>query len=99
MEDVLFALIIWDPGSRGSQNTLTYTAAGTEGSTIVQLKADPKYYDLFKNCKKMEVDGIECKISKPPILRGLGTQAVLIITAFTTEKPKIDSGEIIKDYS
>jgi RNA polymerase subunit RPABC4/transcription elongation factor Spt4 len=93
------ALIIWDPGSRGSQNTLTYTAAGTEGSTIVQLKADPKYYDLFKNCKKMEVDGIECKISKPPILRGLGVQAVLIITAFTTEKPKIDSGEIIKDYS
>lgn len=93
------AIITWDPGSRGSQNTLTYTAAGTEGSTIVQLKCDPKYYDLFKNSKKLEVDGVECKISKPPILRGLGTQAVLIITAFTTEKPSIDSGEIIKDYS
>jgi hypothetical protein len=45
------------------------------------------------------VDGIECKMSRPPILRGLGTQAVLIITAFTTDKPKIDSGEIIKEYT
>jgi len=32
-------------------------------------------------------------------LRGLGTQAVLIITAFTTLKPSIDSNEIIKDYT
>lgn len=93
------ALVTWDPGARGSQNTLTYTAAGTEGSTIVQLKCDPKYYDIFKNSKRLEVDGVECKISKPPILRGLGVQAVLIVTAFTTEKPSIDSGEIIKDYS
>jgi hypothetical protein len=91
-------LVTWDPGARGSQNTLTYTAAGTEGSTIVQLKCDPKYYDLFKNSKRLEVDGVECKISKPPILRGLGVQAILIVTAFTTEKPSIDSGEIIKDY-
>jgi hypothetical protein len=92
-------LVIWDPSGRGAQNDLTFTPAGTEGSTIVQLKTDPKYYDLFKNSKKLEVDGIECKISKPPVLRGLGVQAVLIITAFTTEKPKIDSGEIIKDYT
>ena len=90
------ALVTWDPSSR--QNTITYTPAGTEGSTIVILKADPKYYDLFKNSSKLEIDGVECKISKPPILRGLGVQAVLVITAFTTEKPKIDSNEIIKDY-
>jgi len=42
---------------------------------------------------------VECKLSRPPILRGLGNQSVLIITAFTTEKPKIDSSEIIKEYS
>lgn len=90
-------MINWDPSSR--DNSITYTAAGTEGSTIVILKADPKYYDLFKNSSRIVVDGVECKMSKPPILRGLGTQSVLIITAFTTEKPSIDSGEIIKDYS
>jgi hypothetical protein len=92
-------LVTWDPGARGSRNSITYTAAGTEGSTLVQLKTDPKNYDLFKNSSRIVVDGVECKLSKPPILRGLGTQAVLVITAFTTEKPKIDSGEIIKDYS
>jgi len=91
-------LVTWDPGARGSRNSITFTAAGTEGSTLVQLKTDPKYYDLFKNSSRLVVDGVECKISKPPILRGLGTQSVLIITAFTTEKPSIDSGEIIKDY-
>jgi len=89
-------LVTWDPSARN--NSVTYTPAGTEGSTIVQLKTDPKYYDLFKNSARIVVDGVECKISRPPTLRGLGTQSVLIITAFTTEKPSIDSGEIIKDY-
>ena len=90
-------VVTWDP--RAGRNSVTFTPAGTEGSTIVQLKTDPKNYDLFKNSSRIVVDGVECKLSKPPILRGLGTQAVLIITAFTTEKPSIDSGEIIKDYS
>jgi hypothetical protein len=89
-------LVTWDPGARN--NSVTYTPAGTEGSTIVQLKTDPKYYDLFKDSSKIVVDGVDCKISRPPTLRGLGVQAVLVISAFTTEKPKIDSGEIIKDY-
>jgi hypothetical protein len=92
-------LVIWDPGARGFGNDMTYTPAGTEGSTIVKLKTDPKNYDVFKNCSKIVIDGVECKLSKPPILRGLGNQALLIITAFTTEKPQIDSGEIIKDYT
>lgn len=91
-------IVTWDPGARGARNSITFTAAGTEGSTLVQLKTDPKHYDLFKNSSRIVVDGVECKLSKPPILRGLGSQAILMITAFTTEKPKIDSGEVIKDY-
>lgn len=91
-------LVTWDPGARGSRNAITFTAAGTEGSTLVQLKTDPKHYDLFKNSSKIVVDGIDCKLSKPPVLRGLAAQSVLIITVFTTEKPKIDNNEIIKDY-
>lgn len=91
-------LVTWDPESRTS-NDLTYTPAGTEGSTVVQLKTDPKHYDLFKNCVRIIVDGVECKLSRPPILRGLGNQAVLVIYAFTTDKPKLDSGEIIKEYT
>ena len=93
------ALVTWDPSARGYGNSITYTPAGSEGSTIVALKTQPKYFDLFKNSTKIIVDGIECKLSKPPLLRGLGTQAILILTAFTTEKPSIDSHEIIKDYT
>lgn len=92
------ALVTWDPSARGYENELTFTPAGTEGSTIVALKTDPKYYDLFKNSSRIIVDGVECKMSKPPLLRGLGSQALLIVVAFTTEKPQIDSDEIIKDY-
>lgn len=91
------ALINWDPS--GNDNSMITTPAGTEGSTIVLLKTDPKYFETFKNCKKLIVDGVECKISRPPILRGLGNQTLLIVTAFTTEKPAIDSTEIIKDYT
>ncbi len=91
-------LVTWDPSSRGAGNEMIYTPAGTEGSSVIQLKTDPRHYDAFKNCDYLVVDGINCKISRPPILRGLGVHAVLIVTAFTTDKPKIDSGEIVKDY-
>jgi hypothetical protein len=91
-------LVTWDPQARGFGNQMIYTPAGTEGSTVVQLKTHPKNYDLFKNCIRIVVDGVECKLSRPPVMRGLGTQALLIITAFTTEKPKVASSEVIKDY-
>ncbi len=92
-------LVIWDPNLGASINNLTFTPAGIEGSTIVQLKTDPKNLDLFKNSSKIIVDGVECKLSRPPIVRGLGNQTTMVITAFTTEKPKVDSDEIIKDYT
>jgi hypothetical protein len=95
----LEAKITWDPTTMGSGNATTYTAAGTEGSTLIELKTHPKYLNTFKNCLKVIVDGIECRLSKPPLVRGLGNQALLIVTVFTTEKPKVDSGELIKDYA
>lgn len=90
-------VVIWDPSSRN--NGMTFTPAGSEGSSLVILKTKPQYYDLFKNSSYLIIDDIDCKISKAPILRGLGNQSVLIITAFTTDKPKIDSGEVIKEYT
>lgn len=92
-------LVTWDPQQRGYGNQMIYTPAGTEGSTIVQLKSHPRHFDLFKNCDLLVVDGIDCKLSRPPILRGLGNQSVLLITAFTTDKSKVDSDELIKDYT
>jgi len=46
-------LVIWNPDQRSAGNEMTYTPAGSEGSTLVALKTDPKYYDLFKNCQKL----------------------------------------------
>lgn len=92
-------LVTWNPDQKSFGNEMTYTPAGSEGSTLVALKSHPKNFDLFKNCQKIVVDGIDCKLARPPILRGLGNQAVLIIVAFTTDKPKIDSSEIIKEYT
>lgn len=91
-------LVTWNPDQRSFGNTLTFTAAGTEGSTLVQLKTHPKNFDLFKNCYSIVIDGIECRIAAPLLLRGLGNQSILIIIAFTTDKSEIDSGEVIKDY-
>lgn len=92
--------VTWAPdAARGFGNELTFTSAGIEGSTLVELKTDLKWSNTFKNCTKLVVDGVECKLSRPPLSRGLGDQALLIITAFTTEKPSVDSDEIIKDYS
>lgn len=89
--------ITWSPGS--SNNSIVYTSAGAEGSTLLELKTHPRNFNLFKNCSRLVVDGVECKLSEAPILRGLGNQAVMVVKAFTTEKPKIDSGEILKDYA
>lgn len=91
-------LITWNPGGRWGNTNFISSPAGTEGSLIVQLKTDPKYFNMFKNCSKIVVDGFECQLSQPPILRGLGNESLLIIMAFTTQKSKIDSNEIMKEY-
>ena len=89
--------VTWAPSA--NDNAVTYTAAGVEGSTIVELKVDPKYYDTFKNCSSIRVDGVACKLSEAPILRGLGNEAIMVVIAFTTDKPGVDREEILKDYT
>ena len=90
--------VTWDPSNRGYGNNVTYTSAGTIGSTVVELKTYPKFFELFKDSEKIIVDGVECKLSKPPVTRGVGNEALLIITAFTTEKISQDQRKIIKEY-
>ena len=92
-------LVTWDPDAGSASNSFIMTPAGTEGSTIVQLKTEPCHYNTFKDCTRILVDNVECKLSKPPIMRGLGNQALLVVIAFTTEKPDLDTNEIIKDYT
>ncbi len=91
--------VTWDPSARGYGNQTVYTSAGTEGSIVVELKTHPKYFDIFKNSKVLMIDGVECKMSRSPLVRGLGNTSIMVITAFTTDKPEIDRSERINTYT
>jgi len=85
-------LVIWNP--RGEAlNVSTFTEAGMGGATKVEIKTDPRYLDLIKDCKHVVIDGITCKFAGPPIIRGLGNKALLISSFFTDDKLGMDSGE------
>ncbi len=87
-------LVIWNP-SDAQMNALNFNEAGWEGATRVQIKTDTCHLALVRDCKKIVIDGIECRLSNPPIVRGLGGKALLIANFFTGDKPKAGSGEII----
>lgn len=85
-------MVIWNP-SGDAMNALTFTPAGFEGATRVEIKTDICNLELIKNAKHVLIDGLKCKLSNPPIIRGLGGKDVLIAQFFTTDKPKKNSGE------
>jgi len=90
----LYGIVIWDPaGDR--MNSYTFTEAGFEGATRVEIKTDPCNLDVIKQAKYFVVDGVVCKLGSPPIIRGLGDKHVLKALLFTTDKPKLNSGEIV----
>jgi len=85
-------LVIWNPQSN-ALNNFTFTEAGMEGATKVELKTDPRHLDIIKNSKYVMIDGIKCKLAGPPLLRGLGNKSLLIAVFFTGDKPRVGSGE------
>jgi hypothetical protein len=87
-------IVTWNP-SGSAMNSLTHTDAGFEGATRVEIKTDPCNLELLRDCQYIVVDGIQCKLSNPPIMRGIGEQQILIAQFFAVDKPKSDSGEII----
>jgi hypothetical protein len=87
-------VIIWNP-SGNRLNQLTHTEAGYEGATKVELKTDPCYLDLIKRAKYMVIDGVKCRLSTAPLLRGIGEQSILVVTLFAVSKPSPDSGETL----
>lgn len=84
----------WDTDS----DSFVQSSAGLSGNTYVELKSDPKYLELFNNCTKINIDGLDCFVSSPPILRGLGNQSVLVVKAYTNQKSGVSDKEILKDY-
>jgi len=87
-------LITFNPG-----NT-TFTPAGPEGSTLIEIKTDPRYKKIFTNCEYVFIDNMKCYLSKPPILRGLGDDdSVLVVTLFSNDGlDKLRDNGTIKVY-
>jgi len=85
-------IVNWNPSTG---NNLIFNEAGYEGSTFVELKTDICNLDLIKECKYIVIDGVSCKLSNPPIIRGVGEKSVLIATFFTSDKPRKGSGEYV----
>jgi len=78
-------IVNWDP-SGDSLNSLTFTEAGHEGATLVEVKLDICHLDLIKNSKYVVIDGIKCKLARPPVARGIGEEHILITHFFTEYK-------------
>lgn len=87
--------ITWNPTDN---DALTFGESGVEGKILVELKTDPKYHKLFSDSVSITVDDLACKLFKPPVLRGLGNEAVLVIIAFTNDTPQ-DTDDVIKEYT
>lgn len=87
-------MVIWNPQGNAT-NSLTFGEAGMEGATSVEIKTDVCNLDIIKDAKYVVLDGIKCKMSNPPIIRGVGGKSVLIAYFITMHKPRTDSGEYI----
>jgi len=81
------ANIIWNP-PREILNSLNFNEAGYVGATKVQIKTDPCYLELIRDCKKIIVDGVSCKVASPPLRRGLGNESLLVTILFTEDTMK-----------
>lgn len=88
----IVANVVWNPSSE-SLNVIDFSEAGKEGVTKVQIKTNPCYLELIRDCKKAVIDGVSCRIASPPLLRGLGNRS-LLVAIFLTEG-KMKKGEYI----
>jgi hypothetical protein len=87
-------VVNWAPS-----NEIVQLPAGLAGSTTVLIKTDPSYLELFKCCEKAVVDGIDCVLATPPMLRGIGEVAVLFVLMYTIKTINPDSSDgTIKGY-
>ncbi len=89
-------LVNWDTDI--DSNQAIYTQAGKSSASYVDLKTDPRHFELFLHCSGIEIDGVNCRMSSPPAMRGLGNQTLLLVRAISDVKLTKRSTEKLKDY-
>lgn len=85
-------IVIWNP-SGDKMNVMLSGQPGLQSGTLVEIKTDPKYLNTLKTSNYIVVDGLKCKLATPPILRGIGSQQILVAHFFSDDKSDPDSGE------
>ena len=93
------ASVVWKGGgsTSSSSNDLVFEDYGVSGIGIARLKVDICHLNLFKSCDFIIVDGVECTLYNPPVVRGLGGKHILIVYVHASDKTNDD--EIIKPTS
>lgn len=84
------ALIVWrgSTSSSSKENDLVFNDYGLEGRSVARLKTDICNLNLFKSCDYVIVEGIECTLYNPPVIRGLGGKHILIVYVCSVNKFK-----------
>ena len=93
------ASIVWRGAntSTSDENDLVFNDYGLEGRAVARLKTDICHLNLFKSCDYIIVEGIECTLYNPPVLRGLGGKHVLVVYVCSVNKFK--DNETLKQTS
>lgn len=82
-------VVKWRPQYSEQENT----PAGLEGENIVRVKAKKIFYEKIRDCDYAMIDGVRCKLMKPPIIRVLGGTDELVVAFFET----VEIGSSIKE--
>jgi hypothetical protein len=79
---IIHAITHWNPQSVMSHGEMEATPAGLEGKNAVRVKAAKCYYNIMRDSEKAVIDGIECVLHLPPVLRSVGTKDVMAIAYY-----------------
>ena len=80
----LIALVDWLDST--TNNEFQFLTGGYISGSIARLKTAPCYKTDFDQADFIIVDGYQCKLARPPLLRGLGSKTVLVIYVTTEDK-------------
>lgn len=82
------AIVRWNPSGAGDTvGDLDYTPAGIEGFNNVLVKTFKCHYDDLSDCNKAVIDGVDCKLLVPPVLRKVKLLGVVAIAFFSSIDP------------
>lgn len=74
----------WNPQGLAPNGDMEKTSGGVEGFNVAFVRASRCYYELLRDCKKAVIDGVDCTLIRPPVLRSVGDKEVLAEAFFVS---------------